>query len=257
MQCSNCGKTIDGAEPFCGYCGTAVPRPSRLPGGPMFLLIGFVLLAVLVAGGSAILVMVLRSAAPTPTVVAYITQTPPPTAIPTRLPLVLTATAVPSSTPVPTEAAPIPTPIPATPIVIIVTATWTPSSTPLPTATPTPTPTPWFGFVSLRWEPSQPRWGDDVVFYAKFNNTLAEPRYLSWLIEICKPDCPNWRMLMFQTKRKEDNVPPGGVSEVASNPPWPLRGPGGTQTFPVRFVHVLGDDNRIGETIFYITISPR
>ncbi len=256
MRCSNCGKTIDSTDPFCGYCGAPVVPAKRFVSTPVLLLIGLVLLAVLVAGVSA-MVFVLRSAAPTPTIVAYASQTPAPTAIPTRPTPVSTATAVPSPTPKPTEAAPTASPVPATPIVIIVTATWTPSSTPLPTATPTPTPTPWFGFVSLRWEPSQPHWGDDVVFYAKFNNTLAEPRYLSWLVEICRADCPNWRVLMFQTKRKEDTVPPGGVSEVVSNPPWPLRGPGGTQTFPVRFAHVQPDDTRIGETIFYITISPR
>jgi hypothetical protein len=60
------------------------------------------------------------------------------------------------------------------------------------------------------------------------------------LIEIRRPDCPNWRVLMFQTKRNEDTVPPGG-----------------TQTNPVRFVHVFPDSTRIGESIFYITILPR
>jgi hypothetical protein len=189
--------------------------------------------------------------------VAYGTGTPQsaadtiqPSVVPaqTAVPLAASAAAEPQATALPIQ---------ATPLVVVVTSTPPPSPTPLPTATAAPTATPWFGFVSLRWEPSSPHWGQDVVFYATFNNTLAEPRYLSWRIEICRPDCPNWTKLMFQTNRKEDNVPPGGLSEVVSSPPWPLRGQGGTQTYPVRFVHVLSDDSRVGESIFYITISPR
>lgn len=131
----------------------------------------------------------------------------------------------------------------------------------VPKATPTaiprsPTPAPpVFAFVGLRWEPASPSWGNDVVFYAKFNNTFTEQKYLSWRIEICTPDCPNWTKLMFQTDLKQEFVPPGGISEVVSKP-WPLRGKGGLQTYPVRFVHVAPDGTRTGEQIFQITVNP-
>ncbi len=122
---------------------------------------------------------------------------------------------------------------------------------PVPVLTPTFT----FEFVALRWDPPTPHWGDDVVFYAQFNNTLAEQRYLSWRVEICTPDCPNWTKLMFQTDQKQEYVAPGGMSEVVSRP-WPLRGKGGTQTYPVRLVHVAADGTRSGEQVYYVTVTP-
>lgn len=145
----------------------------------------------------------------------------------------------------------------------IVTPKANPSSTlilptdvqPTRTYTPIPVPTPWFGFVSLRWEPQQPHWGNNVVFYAKFNNTLPNEQYLSWRIEICKTDCTDWTKLMYQTDKKVDFVPSGGMFEVVSTV-WPLRGPGPVLTYPVRFVHDSGA-TRIGEKIYYITISPQ
>ena len=126
-----------------------------------------------------------------------------------------------------------------------------------PPASPSSSPSlsPTFGFVGLRWEPASPTWGNDVVFYAKFNNTFPEQRYLSWRIEICTPDCPNWTKLMFQTDLKQEFVPPGGMSEVVSKP-WPLRGKGGLQTYPVRFVHIAPDGTRTGEQVFYVTVNP-
>ncbi len=265
MQCPNCGKTIDSGDPFCAYCGVPLQAKHTFPVRAVYLGAALVAVAVLLFVGAAIIIIG-QTPTPTPVVVAYATSTTQPTLMPTftstRPPATPVPTAAPSPTVRPTETRPNPTAIPitaipATPIVIVVTSTPLPSPTPTRTPTPTATPTPWFGFVSLRWEPSDPHWGDDVTFYATFNNTTSEPHYLSWLIEICRTDCPNWRVLMFQTGRKDDTVPPVGTFDVASSPPWPLRGQGGTQTYPVRFVHVGSGDQRTGEAIFYVTVSPR
>ncbi len=293
MRCPKCSKLIPGADPFCAYCGSRIPSTRNALGNPWLLGAGL-LVMLLLGGGVAVVLAVALSVSvstfPTQTAIAFAPieeHTPTALAPATRTPQVVafpvapspvptsyqslgpsrsgepadvsfTATAGPGAPRPSTTRLPSRTPLPvATPFVVFITATPPPTSTATPTQTATATPTAWFGFMSLRWEPSSPHWGDDVVFYATFNNTFSDQRYLSWLVEVCRPDCPNWRVLMYQTRRKEDLVPPGGFFEVGSAPPWPLRGQGGTQTYPVRFVHVSPDDSRIGENIYYLTVTPR
>jgi hypothetical protein len=181
--------------------------------------------------------------APSPTFLAWTntpTWTPTPTPEPTR-----TASPSPTASVIPPS---------NTPYIIMVTPTFTPSPTPTKTPTPTPTPTPWFGFVNLRWEPSQPRGGDDVTFYINFNNTLSESQYVKWRIEVCKTDCPRWSELFFQTEIHEDHIPPGGTFELVSTL-WPLRGHRGTHIYPVRFVRIDYNDVRWPERIYYVTVT--
>jgi hypothetical protein len=245
MQCSNCGKTIDSAAPFCGYCGTAVAQTNHFLSGPVLLAIGLAFLAIAAVGGL-VIITVLRARTPAFTVVAYATQTSQPTATPIQPSVAARRTIVALTAVVPTEPPPIVTPVPDAPVVIIVTATPPPSPTPLPTATSTPTPTstvaPGIYVTSLRLEPPLPKRREDVAFYPMFLNTTGSEQRYRWMVYIYLAD--DLRHSFGETPKSTAPFPVGAVEQRA-NGTWKITGGGGGENFIARVAWINQDNQSI------------
>jgi hypothetical protein len=109
---------------------------------------------------------------------------------------------------------------------------------------PTPTPIPALTFLGLEWEPNPPPTGVNITFFAKFNNTFPEPRWIEWTVQLRDVD-QNQRWQNAWTFRRQTNTIPPGVSRLPVNTdePWHISKNERIKNFIARVVYMREDKN--------------